>query len=275
MGACWAKELGTMKNARLVTLAIAGFCGGVAIFLMKGLQPAAPTNKGLTIEPTIVSTKVLVAKKDIGLGETVGQDAFRWQEWPEAAVSPAFVTDAKRPKALMEFDKRIARVPVLQGEPITDSKLIKFGEGGVMSSILPAGMRAISTRIREETAAGKLILPNDYVDVILIQRKQGKGGSEHVADTLFRNVRVLAIGQTIETKEGKKSADGGTATLELTPRQSELLALANSMGELTLALRSIADINAPGGGTQKDQSRGSNSIRVLRYGVKSRAYGVN
>jgi pilus assembly protein CpaB len=265
-----------MKNARLVTLAIAGFCGGVAIFLMKNLQPAPAKPEINRLEEAIRSTKVLVAKKDIGLGETVGQDAFRWQEWPENSVSPAFVTDARRPKAMAEFDKRIARVPVLQGEPITDSKLIKFGEGGVMSSILPAGMRAISTRIREETAAGKLILPNDYVDVILIQRKTGKSGNEHVSDTLFRNVRVLAIGQTIETKEGKKSVDGGTATLELTPRQAELLALANSMGELTLSLRSVADINAGSGpGTGKEQSRGSNSIRVLRYGVKSRAYGVN
>lgn len=266
-----------MKNARLITLAIAGFCGGVAIFLIKNLQPAPQPKVNRVEEAAIRSTKVLVAKKDIGLGETVGQDAFRWQEWPEAAVSPAFVTDTKRPKAMSEFDKRIARVPVLQGEPLTDSKLIKFGEGGVMSSILPAGMRAISTRIREETAAGKLILPNDYVDVILIQRRTGKGGgsADHVADTLFRNVRVLAIGQTIETKEGKKSVDGGTATLELTPRQAELLALANSMGELTLALRSIADVNtASGPGNAKDQ-RGSNSIRLLRYGVKSRAYGVN
>jgi pilus assembly protein CpaB len=266
-----------MKNARLATLAIAGFCGGVAIYMMMNLKPEA---KKVVVaqDNQIRATKVLVARKDIGLGETVGKDAFRWQEWPEAAISPAFVTTTRRPNAENEFDKRIARVPVLAGEPVTDTKLIKFGDGGVMSSILPAGMRAISTKIREETAAGKLILPNDYVDVILIQRKRGKGGGsgeEHVSDTLFRNVRVLAIGQTIETKEGKKTAEGATATLELTPRQSELLALANSMGDLTLALRSVADINAGTGPGTGKEGRAGNSIRVLRYGVKSRAYGVN
>jgi pilus assembly protein CpaB len=266
-----------MKQARLIGLVAAGFAFGGAVYFLMNLKPkviAAPVEDVSRVK----TTKVLVAKKDISLGETVGTDSFRWQEWPEGALSPSFIVDGRGKLGLKDFDKRIARSPMLMGEPATETKLIKFGEaGGVMSAILPTGMRAISTKIREETAAGKLILPNDYVDVILIQRKRAKGnsggGEEHVSDTLFRNVRVLAIGQNIETKEGKKSAEGGTATLELTPRQSELLALANSMGELTLALRSIADIHG-GPGTAKE-SRAGNSIRVLRYGVKSRAYGVN
>ena len=87
-------------------------------------------------------------------------------------------------------------------------------------------------------------------------------------------MRVLAIGQLIEAKDGKKLAEGNTATLELTPRQSENLALANSMGEISLALRSIADIDSKEQQAAGPDKRG-NSIRVLRYGVKSRAYGVN
>ena len=107
------------------------------------------------------------------------------------------------------------------GEPVTALKLVKAGEGGVLAAILPAGMRAISTRIKEETGVGRLILPNDHVDVILTQRRRGRaGGEEFVSDTLFRNVRVLAIGQLIEAKDGKKLAEGNTATLELTPRQA-------------------------------------------------------
>ena len=99
-------------------------------------------------------------------------------------------------------------------------------------------MRAISTRIKEETGVGRLILPNDHVDVILTMRRRG----DHVSDTLFRNVRVLAIGQLIEAREGKKLAEGNTATLELTPSQAEELAAANAKGEISLVLRSIADI---------------------------------
>ena len=150
----------------------------------------------------------------------------------------------------------------------------------MLAAILPQGMRAISTKIKAETAAGSLILPNDHVDVILIRRLRGKSGVEEVvSDTLFRNVRVIAIGQQIETKEGKKSAEVGasTATLELTPRQSEMMALANSMGEITLALRSVADMStdpAASGGLDFNKQRGS-AVRVLRYGAKSRVYGVN
>jgi pilus assembly protein CpaB len=145
-----------------------------------------------------------------------------------------------------------------------------------LAAILPPGMRAVSTKISEQSAVGKLILPNDHVDVILIQRKRGKAGEDVNADTLFRNVRVLAIGQVLEVKEGKKNAEGNVATLELTPKQTEMLAMANTMGELTLALRSVADLNGeqgPEGGKKAAERTGA--VRVLRYGVKSRVYGVN
>ena len=266
------KDFKAMKQAQLISLAVAGVFGIGAIVMMTSLKPKEVEKP--MVEPTIQSTKVLVAKKEISLGEIVNSDSFRWQEWPQAAVNNLYIIEGR--KQLKDFDKRIARVPMLAGEPVTEVKLIKAGDGGVMSAILPAGMRAISTKIREETAAGKLILPNDFVDVILIQRKRSKnGGSEEfVSDTLFRNVRILAIGQMIETKEGKKAADGQTATLELTPRQAELMALANSMGEISLSLRSIADINT-GAGPGSRENRAGNSIRVLRYGAKSRAYGVN
>ena len=75
-----------------------------------------------------------------------------------------------------------------------------------------------------------------------------------MSEAVLRNVRVLAIGQEIENKDGEKVAAGKTATLELTPRQAEALALAQSMGEISLSLRSLADA-APG------QSRGHRQDR--------------
>jgi pilus assembly protein CpaB len=264
-----------MKRAQLLGLAVAGACGLAAFFGVMSLVNK-PT-KVVREEVTTHTTQVLVAKVEIPLGTITGPESFRWQDWPQSAVSSGYVQRNSRPDAIKDLAGSVARAPMLPGEPITAQKLVKAGEGGVLAAILPPGMRAISTRIKEETGVGRLILPNDHVDVILTQRRRGRagGGEEFVSDTLFRNVRVLAIGQLIEARDGKKLAEGNTATLELSPRQSELLALANSMGEISLALRSIADVDSGAPGPTSNQDKRANSIRVLRYGVRTRAYGVN
>ncbi|MCB1546466.1 MAG: Flp pilus assembly protein CpaB [Hyphomicrobiaceae bacterium] len=265
-----------MKQARLIVALIGLVAAGGAILLAKSMTSKPQQT---TIVQQIDTVEVLVAKIGLKLGDVVKDGDLRWQPWPSGAAGGGYIRRTQNPRAMSEFRGAIARGPILSGEPITAHKLIKGNDGGVMAAILPAGMRAISTTIREETAAGGFILPNDRVDVILIRKLRSRtGGEEHVSDTLFRNVRVLAIGQNIETKEGKKVVDGKTATLELTPRQSELLALARSMGEISLSLRSIADLSKDGKESSAEtrlRSQRGNSIRVLRYGVKSRAYGVN
>ena len=265
-----------MKKGQLISLGIAAMCGIGAVLVMSSMGNRKP--KEIVIEKGINTTQVLVARNEIGLGQIVNRDNFRWQEWPQGAVASGYIHNRGGRDPITSLIGSVARAPILKDEPITAHKLVKPGEGGVLSAILPAGMRAISTRIKEETAAGRLILPNDHVDVILIQRRRSRGsGEDFVADTLFRNVRVLAIGQLIEVKEGKRAAEGATATLELTPRQAELLALANSIGEISLALRSVADAGIGGGpsaGNGLNSQRG-NSIQVLRYGVRSRLYGIN
>lgn len=264
-----------MKRAQIITLAIAGLASLGAVVGIKSLTKAPPPVK---VEVKSNLTEVLVAKAEIGLGAQATESSFKWQSWPQDALTPNLIDRKRSPNAMREFAGGIARVPIYPGEPISRKKLLKAGEGGVLAAILPAGMRAISTKITEDSAVGRLILPNDHVDVILIRRARAKGGAEEfVSDTLFRNVRVLAIGQTIEVKEGKKNMEGNTATLELSPRQTELLALAKSMGEISLSLRSVADINAEGDGPtdSNDLRNRGNSIKVLRYGARSRAYGVN
>ena len=265
-----------MKKGQILALGVAGVLGLGAMAGVWSLVDRKPEVQ--TQEVKVDTTQVLVAKQEIGLGQIVAPDNFRWQDWPKGALSPGYIQKSGKGDAIKDMAGRVARAPLLANEPVTPFKLVKAGEGGVLAAILPAGMRAVSTRIKEETAAGKLILPNDHVDVLLIQRQRGRSGTDgFVVDTLFRNVRVLAIGQLIEAKEGKKGADGATATLEMTPRQSELLALANSMGEISLALRSVADIDPNGGPTNKADPFGQrgNAIRMVRYGVKSRVYGVN
>jgi pilus assembly protein CpaB len=250
-----------MKRAQLLGVTIAGVCGLGAFYGVLSIVNRPATV--ITQEVAVNTTQVLVAKADIGLGQITGPESFRWQDWPQSALSPSYIQRSTRPNAISDFSGAVARTPLLPGEPITPYKLVKAGDGGVLAAILPAGMRAISTRIKEETGVGRLILPNDHVDVILTMRRRG----DHVADTLFRNVRILAIGQLIEARDGKKLAEGNTATLELTPGQAEELAAANSKGEISLVLRSIADIK---GGDEKL----STQVKIMRYGARSRAQGV-
>jgi pilus assembly protein CpaB len=262
-----------MKRAQLVGVTIAAVCGLAAFFGVMSL--INKPQKVVREEVRTGTTQVLVARSEINLGQTTGPDSFRWQDWPDGAIAKGYVQRKDRPNAIKDLEGSVARAPMLPGEPVTAAKLVRAGEGGVLAAILPAGMRAISTRIKEETGVGRLILPNDHVDVIHTMRNRGRsGGDEVVSDTLFRNIRVLAIGQLIEAKDGKKLAEGNTATLELTPFQAELLARANTTGEISLALRSIADIDTKDQPTVGQEKRG-NTIQFLKYGVKSRAYGVN
>jgi pilus assembly protein CpaB len=266
-----------MKRAQLIGFSVAIVAAGLAYYVASALvRPPEP----ITVEKKIDSTDVLVAATDIPVGDIVNEGSFRWMAWPTEAVSPAYISKNNGGgQTVHKLSGSIARAPMLAGEPITENKLIKAGQGGVLAAILPQGMRAISTKIRSETAAGSLILPNDHVDVILIRHVRDRAGNDqNVVDTLFRNVRVMAIGQQIQTKEGKKAADisATTATLELTPRQAEMMALANSMGDITLSLRSVADLTSdPARAGGLDFKVKDNSVRVVRYGAKSRVYGVN
>ena len=258
-----------MKRGQILGIAIAAVCGIGAFLGVKSIVTTQP--RVITKEVAQNLTQVLVAKTDIGLGHIVGSESVRWQDWPQSAVNANHIQRSARPNAATELAGAIARAPMQPGDPIYARNLVKAGEGGVLASILSPGMRAASTRIKEETGAGKLILPNDHVDVLLTMRKRGRGGGEdHVSETLFRNVRVLAIGQLIQAADGKKLAEGNTATLELTPVQTEELAAADAKGEITLVLRSIADFK--GGDEIRRQI---DDIKIMRYGAKSRVMGVN
>lgn len=268
-----------MKRARIVVLAIAFAAAGGAALIAKRISAPKPVER-VEVETMVGTVDVLVAARPIRLGDSVNSSHLKWQAWPKAATAPGYVTRDRQPKAMNQLSGAIARAPFLEGEPIKNQKLIKASEGGVMAAILPSGMRAISTPIREETAAGGFILPNDRVDVIVSRRVRTQRREEHVSETVLRNVRVMAIGQIIEQKDGKKVANGKTATLELTPRQAETLALARSMGEISLSLRSLSDANPNGkGGPEQAENpfgahRGA-TIKLLKYSVPSRAYGLN
>lgn len=235
-----------MKPAQVVVLTIAVAAGGVAAYLASG---PAPKTTLVAPPPQMKTTDVLVAKSDIGLGQSVKPEDFQWQSWPAATASASFIRREDRADAVSQLTGSIARSPMLAGEPIRDTKLVKGDGSGFMAAILPTGMRAVSTEISPETGAGGFILPNDRVDVILTRRQKtvdanGNNKEVVVSETLLTNIRVLAIDQAVEEKNGQKVVVGRTATLELKPRQSEALAKARQSGTLSLALRSLVDAHA-------------------------------
>jgi pilus assembly protein CpaB len=227
-----------MKPARIIVLIIAIVAGGIAALLAGRSDPTLPPPPAPIVQ--LETVDVLVAKGDIGMGTAVSAADMRWQTWPTAAAGPSFIRKSERPDAIDKISGAIARVPFFAGEPIREAKLIRANGSGFMAAILPTGMRAVSTGISPETGAGGFILPNDHVDVILSRHDS--------SDTVLTNVRVLAIDQTVEEKDGQRVVVGKTATLELSPREVEILVASRQLGTLSLALRSLVDANVSDNG---------------------------
>jgi pilus assembly protein CpaB len=262
-----------MKKGRAAVLAIAAIAAIGAAWIASNMVSDPEVR---TVEKTVDAIKVLVASQPIKLGEAVNAANLKWQQWPKGNLDPALVTDETDPGAVDKFSGMVARAPFVQGEPISATKLVKLGEGGMLAAVLPGGKRAVSTPINNESAVSGFILPNDRVDVILSRRMDVGSKSQQVAETILSNIRVLAIGQSLETAGEEKTLTGGTATLELSPRQSEILALAQSMGQLSLSLRSLADASPK----NKEQTaeignEDGSSVKLLKYGVPSRVFGIN
>jgi pilus assembly protein CpaB len=263
-----------MNTARIVVLVIALGAGGVAAYLASGYEsrpdPVAP------VAETLPTVEVLVAKSDIGLGQYVKPENLQWQAWPAATASGSFIRRDSRPEAQSQIAGSIARVPMIQGEPIREQKLVKAEGSGFMAAILPSGMRAVSTEISAETGAGGFILPNDRVDIVLSRRERaadganGKTGTDHVtSEVILSNIRVLAIDQLPKEKDGQNSVLGKTVTLELKPEQVETLGRARQSGQLSLALRSLVDANAVDKTADDQPVKRGASVNVVRYGVPS------
>jgi pilus assembly protein CpaB len=262
-----------MKAARLIVLGVALAAGGIAAFLVVGGEEEAKKEAPAPVVqlPTV---DVLIAKNDIAMGTAVAAQDMQWQAWPAASTSGVYILKKDRPSAIEELAGSISRAPFTAGEPIREAKLIKAnGAAGYMAAILPSGMRAVSTEISPETGAGGFILPNDRVDVILTRRPKDADRSstaETTSETILTNVRILAIDQTVEEKNGQRVVVGKTATLELTPRQAESLALSRQLGTLSLALRSLLDANQTTSEIDDKNDR-KTGINTVRFGVTTQS----
>jgi pilus assembly protein CpaB len=260
-----------MKAARVVVLGVALAAGGIAALLASGHREAAPPAVAPPPSP-MATVEILVAKNDLNRGQIIAAGDVGWQTWPADSSNPNFIKKSDRPDAADQFVGAIARETIASGEPIREPAVVFAKGSGFLAAILPQGMRAVSMEVNAENSAGGFILPDDHVDVMLTRRDRAAervtGVEKFVTDSILRNVRVLAIDQSVEEKAGQKVVVGKTATLELTQAQAESLALSHQLGTLSLSLRSIVDSqSSTPEGAEDDNKRAG--INTVRYGVST------
>lgn len=229
-----------MKPSRIVILSVAlvaaGLAGVVAMQITGTQQVIEKAETIIQKEPTV---NVLVSSVNLPVGSRLNDSSVRWTPWPKGNVVDSFITDARRPDAITELAGAVVRLPLFEGEPIRPEKVVDSSTR-IMSSLLPAGKRAVATEISVATGAGGFVLPNDRVDVIMVRKGDN---NNFLTENVLNNVRVLAIDQQIkEGEDGTSAVVGATATLELTPEQAKIITVAQQMADrLTLALRSVSD----------------------------------
>ena len=263
-----------MGPKRIIVLSIAGLAAVLALFLFRSLAtgkenkpaPAPVVQAG----PALIY--VAVAGRDISVGDRLAESDLTWQPWPAANINSDYITNGPVPNftgttgvgkaasgaiAVADSVKQralgmqgtpgevflggVAKEILRKGEPVVLAKVVRAGQSGVMAVRLEPGMRAMAIPLSPESSAGGFVLPGDHVDVVQVRKLDG---GVVTSTTVMKNVRVLAIDQSTATSN-KGSTLGATATLEVAPEQAENLVLARAQGELTLVLRSYADVGGP------------------------------
>jgi pilus assembly protein CpaB len=195
--------------------------------------------------PVAEGPKVLVAKRALPVGTIITADAVGYQLWPHEMVQDAYFIDGEAD--MSKLLGTVVRNPITAGEPVTQGSLVSPGDRGFLAAAVGPGMRAITVPVSAKTGVGGFVFPGDRVDLMLTQAVAGNdGGSElKTTETIMRNLRVLATDQSTETVTGEDGKtvvnEFSTVTLEVTPRIAEKISVAQTIGTLSLSLRSIAD----------------------------------
>jgi pilus assembly protein CpaB len=264
-----------MDRSRVIVLAVAAVVAGGVALLARSLLGGGTPQTVAAPAPQIVTSEVLVAASQLAPGTALTPASVRWQDWPKNSVDASFVTQTTAPDITKFVQGAVVRAPMVPGEPLTVTKIVHADPSGFMAARLEPGMRALSITISVDTGAGGFILPDDRVDVLCTQ--QGGGERKFQTRTILKDVRVLAVDQTFDNNNATtKTVVGRTATLELTPSQSELIERAKAGGTLSLALRALGDDgntparqNATASNQQGGDGSANNEIDILRYGVES------
>lgn len=234
-----------MSARQLIVLVVAAIAAIGALLLIRGMgsQGDAPAEQAAA---PIAGEQVLVAARDIQQGASLAPSDLAVRLFPQDSVSPSFVRLSAQPSAQADMVGSVTRRAFAAGEPITTGSVIQPEGRGFMAAQLAPGYRAVAIEIQAQSAAGNYIQPNDHVDVIVTQRVQvrdGSGAGEQArSDIVLQDIRVLALGENTQTQtagEAPQQTEASVAVLEMTAEDARILALADEMGDIRLALRGV------------------------------------
>ncbi len=243
---------------------------------------SAPQAEAAPAQPQ--GPKVLVAKRALPVGTIITADAIGYQLWPKELVQDAYFIDGEAD--MSKLLGTVVRHPITAGEPVTQGSLVAPGDRGFLAAALGPGMRAVTVPVSAKTGVGGFVFPGDRVDLMLTQTVSGVEGQRlNAAETILHNLRVLATDQSTETtttEDGKTVVQAfRTVTLEVTPKIAEKISVAQTIGTLSLSLRSIADnqseldqaiangeIDVPDGASKEEEDR------LLRRAVAAKQDGA-
>jgi pilus assembly protein CpaB len=242
-----------MSPVRIIILLLALAAAGGAALIVSRTGGTQVVTETITQTQTMIQNrevsqvKVLISVRDLQIGQQIRADDLRWSDWPERSVLPTHFTQAAAPRAVAELAGSVVRMPIFTGEPMLATRIVRPGEAGLLPVLIEPDMRAVAIEISPESATGGFILPNDRVDLILTYEQKASPANglledRFVSQTILKNVRVLAIDQTMQTAEGGTATRiGSTATIELTPSEVEMVALSRQVGRLSLSLRPLSE----------------------------------
>jgi pilus assembly protein CpaB len=235
-------------SARSLMLLIAALLfAGTAAYITRGVLSARkPAEQPVVTQTAPVlpaaDTSILVAAANLPAGTLLKPEHLKWQAWPQNAITPAFFAQSQT--KIEDFIGAVVRRGIVAGEPLQATAVVKPGERGFLAAVLKPGMRAISIGVGDITGIAGLMLPGDRVDLLLTHalpdenNTEGSNQTRHATETVLENIRILAIDQTLDDIKGQP-VSGKVATLEVTPKQAEMLAVVVELGRVQFSLRSL------------------------------------
>ena len=237
-----------MDGRKIILLVGALVIAAMTAFMARNLLMGAPApvaDAANMPAAAVDGPQVLVATRALPVGTILDPNAMKFQPWPKELVEGAYFVRGDTDPAKLQGT--VVRFAIPAGQPITQGAVVKPGDRGFLAAALAPGMRAVTVPVSAQSSVAGFVFPGDRVDLVLTQEVAGGGDGPplRVSETVLRNLRVLATDQRTDKQsdeEGKTVVSTySTVTLEATPTIAEKISVAQTIGTLSLSLRSLAD----------------------------------